>query len=125
MNEHDFEGSGPKQILVCAYGADCMAVTKQRHGSHTAIYDAIKAARNAKGLNKQLYVVRTSCQGWCESAPVCQLQPGGRIYKDLTPEEAPAFVDACLSDQSTVFETRQIWDYSASRAENLKRKSIE
>ncbi len=120
MNENDFEGAGPKQILVCAYGADCMASTKQAFGSHTAIYDAIKAARNAKGLNKKVYVIRTSCQGWCESAPVCQVLPGGRIFKDLKPEEAGSFVDACVSG-SPDFDNRLIWDYAISRDRNLEK----
>jgi len=117
MNEHDFD-DGLRQVLVCAYGADCAQATQKRHGSPTAIYDAIKAARNAAGLNRKLYVVRTSCQGWCEYAPVCTVLPEGKVLRDVTPEDAKQVVKAIVARDDKSFKDRQIWDFSKSKKEN-------
>jgi len=54
MNEDDFDDD-LRQVQVCAYGADCANATAQNYGNPTAIYDAIKKARNAAGLNRKLY----------------------------------------------------------------------
>jgi (2Fe-2S) ferredoxin len=121
MNENDFD-DGLRQVLVCAYGADCAEATKARYGSPTAIYDAIKAARNEAGLNRQLYVVRSSCQGWCEYAPVCTVLPEGRVYKDIEPSEAKSLVQNLVKGTEEGIQGRQVWDFSLSKAENLKQK---
>jgi (2Fe-2S) ferredoxin len=121
MNENDFD-EGLRQVLVCAYGADCAEATKARYGSPTAIYDAIKAARNEAGLNRKLYVLRSSCQGWCQYAPVCTVLPEGRVYRDIKPEEAPKLVQDLAQRREDGLAGRQIWDFSLSKAENLKKK---
>ena len=121
MNEHDFD-EGLKQVFVCTYGDDCARVTKERHGSASAIYDAIKAARNEAGKKRNLYVVRTSCQGWCEYAPVCAVMPGQRIFHDLDPKEAKDFVKCVLAGDEKPFKSRQIWDFSKTRDENYEAK---
>lgn len=122
MNEHDFD-EGLKQVFVCTYGDDCARATKERHGSATAIYDAIKAARNELGLKRRFYVVRTSCQGWCQYAPVCAVMPGHKVYRDIDPKEAPAFVEAVSGGAEKPFQKRQIWDFSRTRDENYEAKT--
>jgi (2Fe-2S) ferredoxin len=122
MNERDFD-DGLRQVLVCAYGEDCARATQKRHGSAKAIYDGIKAARNAARLNRKLYVVATSCQGWCEYAPVCTVLPEGRVLRDVDPAEAYEFVKAAASGDDKPFKNKQIWDFSLSRNENLKNKA--
>ena len=119
MNERDFD-DGLRQVLVCTYGADCGAASQKRHGSPTAVYDAIKGARNAAGLNRKLYVVRTSCQGWCEYAPVCTLLPEGKVLRDIRPEDAEKFVKAIVGRDDKSFKDKQIWDFSETREENHK-----
>lgn len=119
MNERDFD-EGLRQVLVCTYGEDCANASKKRHGSATAVYDAIKGARNAAGLNRKLYVVRTSCQGWCEYAPVCTVLPEGKVLKGVAPEEAPALVNAIVARDDKSFKDKQIWDFSQTREQNLK-----
>ena len=119
MNEHDFDDD-LKQLLVCSYGVDCARATKALYGESTAIYDAIKVVRNQQNLNRQLYVIRTGCQGWCQYAPVCTVLPGGKVYKDIRPEEAKAFVDAVHQGEEGAFEARRIWDFEKSRVENQR-----
>ena len=121
MNERDFD-DGLRQVLVCAYGEDCANATKKRHGSAMAIYDALKSARNAAGLNRKIYVLKTSCQGWCEYAPVCTVLPEGKVIRDLSPEGAKDFVKAVLNHEDKTFKDNQIWDFSKKRDENLKNK---
>jgi (2Fe-2S) ferredoxin len=125
MNENDFDDS-LNQVLVCTYGDDCANATKKRYGSATAIYDAIKSARNAKGLNRKLYVIRSSCQGWCDYAPVCSVLPEGRVLKDVKPAEASEFVEGILEGLASPRSGSTIWDFRKSREENLslKRKNV-
>jgi (2Fe-2S) ferredoxin len=121
MNEEDFDGDGPKQLLVCTYGVDCARALKKRDGEAQLLADHLKEARTRAGLKRELYVTKVGCMGWCEHAPVVQLLPEGRIFKDLSPEEAPMLVAAML-DGGSGLEDRLVWDYSLPRAENLARR---
>jgi (2Fe-2S) ferredoxin len=125
MNEHDFDGDGPRQLLVCSFGEDCARALKERDGHAHALGDALKVARNEAGLKRRLYVIKTGCQGWCEHAPVMQLLPEGRIFRAPSPVAAAAVVRAAL-DGGVGMEAELLWDYSRPRAENeLRRKSRE
>jgi (2Fe-2S) ferredoxin len=121
MNEHDFNGDRPRQLLVCSFGEDCAAALKQRDGNATALGDALKAARTAAGLKRDLYVARTGCLGWCEHAPVVQLLPEGKIFKAPALAEADACVRACM-DGGAAMKKDLIWDYSQTRAQNEARR---
>ncbi len=121
MNENDFD-DGLRQILVCTYGEDCASKTKKRHGHAMAIYDAIKSARNDAGLRRELYVIRTSCQGWCEYAPVCQVLPEGKVYRDIDPSEAVKVVAGFTQGEDSLLVDRKIWDFSQTKAKNLENK---
>jgi len=120
MNEQDFDGDRPLQLLVCTYGADCGAALKARDGNPQALADALKAARTEAGLKRSLYVTKTGCMGWCEYAPVVQLLPEGLIMRNLTVEEAAMEVRACLN-KGQGLEAQVVWDYSLTRAENEAR----
>jgi (2Fe-2S) ferredoxin len=121
MNEFDFDGDRPRQLLVCTTGADCGAALKARDASPQALADALKTARTEAGLKRELYVTKTGCMGWCQYAPVAQLLPEGRVYRDLGLGEAPQVVAACLRGGEGL-EGRLVWDYSQSRAENEARR---
>jgi (2Fe-2S) ferredoxin len=121
MNEHDFDGDRPRQLLVCTFGEDCAAQLKARDGQAHALGDALKAARTAAGLKRQLYVTKTGCQGWCEHAPVMQLLPEGRIFQSPPIADADKTVRACLDGGSQLAD-RLIWDYSQTRAQNEARR---
>jgi len=119
MSENDIDDD-VRQILVCTYGEECANATRQRHGSETAVFDAIKAVRKSEGLGRKLSVMRTSCQGWCEYAPVCMVLPEGRIVRGITPEGAAEFTRAVVEREDRVFAGNQVWDLSRSRNENLR-----
>ena len=121
MNEHDFDGDRPRQLLVCSFGEDCAAALKRRDGSAMALADALKAARTEAGLKRELYVTKTGCMGWCEHAPAAQLLPEGRIYEGLGIGEAAEVVQACRRGGEGL-EDRLVWDYSLTRAENERRR---
>lgn len=121
MNEHDFDGDRPRQLLVCTFGADCGAKLKARDGDPQALGTALKEARTAAGLKRQLYVTKTGCQGWCEHAPVVQLLPEGRIFRAPELTQADSVVRACV-DGGSALQERLIWDYSQSRAQNEARR---
>ena len=122
MNEHDFDGDRPRQLLVCTYGADCAAALKKRDGDPMGLADAFKEARTQAGLRRELYVTKTGCQGWCEEAPVCQLLPEGRVFHGLRKDEAAAVVQACRNGGKAL-QDRLVWDYSQPRAVNEKRRA--
>lgn len=121
MNERDFDGDRPRQLLVCTFGEDCAARLKARDGAPAALGDALKAARTETGLKRELYVIKTGCQGWCEHANVVQLLPEGRIYSGVEIGEAGQVVRACLKGGEGL-EAKLVWDYSLPRAVNLARK---
>lgn len=121
MNENDFDGDRPRQLLVCTFGADCGAKLKDRDGNAQALGDALKQARTDAGLKRELYITKTGCQGWCEHAPVMQLLPEGRLYQSPELKDASAVVRACQAGGAGL-EPGLIWDYSLSRAQNLARR---
>jgi (2Fe-2S) ferredoxin len=121
MNEHDFNGDRPRQLLVCTTGVDCARALKERDGLSTGLADALKAARTAAALNRELYVIKTGCQGWCEHAPVVQLLPEGKIFKAPALNAVEGTVRACL-DGGVAMEKELIWDYSQTRAQNEARR---
>lgn len=121
MNEHDFDGDRPRQLLVCTFGADCAEALKRRDGNPQALGDALKEARNQAGLKRRLYVIKTGCQGWCEHAPVVQLLPEGRVFRAPRLEDAAPVVRACL-DGGTGSQEDLLWDYSLTRAQNQARQ---
>lgn len=116
MNEHDFDGDRPRQLLVCTYGADCGALLKARDGNPQDLADALKAERSRAGLKRKLYVTKTGCMGWCEYAPAVQLLPEGVVARNLTVEGAAAAVEACMAGGEGLGE--RVWNYGLSRAEN-------
>lgn len=122
MNENDFD-DGLRQVLVCTYGEECANATRKRHGSDTAVFDALKVARKEAGLNRKLSVLRTSCQGWCEYAPISTVMPEGKVVRDITPEEAADFAKAVVERDDESFKNKQVWDLSLSREENMKNKA--
>jgi (2Fe-2S) ferredoxin len=121
MNENDFD-EGLRHIMVCTLGEDCANATKQRHGTENAVFDALKAARKAEGLGRKLTVVRTSCQGWCQYAPVAMVMPQGKVVQGITPDQATAFAKAVAEGSDDQFAAQQVWDLSQSRDTNLRKK---
>jgi (2Fe-2S) ferredoxin len=121
MNEHDFDGDRPRQLLVCTFGEDCGAALKKRDGNVQALGDALKAERTSAGLKRELYVTRTGCMGWCEHAPVVQLLPEGKIFKAPALGDAAKAIQACRNGGAAL-QKDLVWDYSQTRAQNEARR---
>lgn len=76
-------------VLVCA-GTGCCA-----SGSKGVIAKFQEQIVNA-GLDKEVKVVETGCQGFCESGPLVIIYPEGTFYTHVTPEDVPEIVSEHL-----------------------------
>jgi NADH:ubiquinone oxidoreductase subunit F (NADH-binding)/(2Fe-2S) ferredoxin/Pyruvate/2-oxoacid:ferredoxin oxidoreductase delta subunit len=73
-------------ILVCG-GTGCTS-------SHSAeIITALEDELKAKGLDKEVKVVKTGCFGLCALGPIMIVYPEGAFYSRVTPEDCKEIVD--------------------------------
>jgi len=77
------------QVLVCG-GTGCTS-----SGSND-ICDAFKSELAAKGLDKEVEVVKTGCFGLCELGPVVIVYPEGAFYSHVTVEDVKELVEEHL-----------------------------
>ena len=76
-------------LLVCA-GTGCVSC-----GSFK-IKEALEAALKARGLQDEVQVVATGCNGFCERGPIVMVQPDGIFYQLLTVDDVPLLVEEHL-----------------------------
>ena len=76
-------------LLVCA-GTGCVSC-----GSFK-IKDALEKEIRKRGLENEVLVVTTGCNGFCERGPILMVHPDGVFYQKLTPEDVPAVVSEHL-----------------------------
>ncbi len=72
-------------LLVCA-GTGCVSC-----GSFK-IKDALEKEIRKRGLEDEVLVVTTGCNGFCERGPILMVHPDGIFYQKLTPEDVPVVV---------------------------------
>jgi NADH-quinone oxidoreductase subunit F len=72
-------------LLVCA-GTGCVSC-----GSFK-IKDALEKEILKKGLENEVLVVTTGCNGFCERGPILLVHPDGIFYQKLTPKDVPVVV---------------------------------
>jgi NADH:ubiquinone oxidoreductase subunit F (NADH-binding)/(2Fe-2S) ferredoxin/NAD-dependent dihydropyrimidine dehydrogenase PreA subunit len=77
------------QVLICG-GTGCTS-----SGSND-ICDAFKSELAAKGLEKEVEVVKTGCFGLCELGPVVIVYPEGAFYSHVTVEDVKELVEEHL-----------------------------
>jgi NADH:ubiquinone oxidoreductase subunit F (NADH-binding)/(2Fe-2S) ferredoxin/Pyruvate/2-oxoacid:ferredoxin oxidoreductase delta subunit len=75
--------------LVCA-GTGCVSC-----GSFK-VKEALEKEIKAKGLDKEVQVVATGCNGFCERGPIVLVQPDGIFYQLLQIEDVPHLVEEHL-----------------------------
>jgi NADH:ubiquinone oxidoreductase subunit F (NADH-binding)/(2Fe-2S) ferredoxin/Pyruvate/2-oxoacid:ferredoxin oxidoreductase delta subunit len=73
-------------VLVCA-GTGCAAC------GAFALKGALEREIARTGLQDEVLVVTTGCNGFCERGPIVVVQPGGIFYQRLKPEDVPLLVD--------------------------------
>ena len=76
-------------LLVCA-GTGCVSC-----GSFK-VKEALEKEIKAKGLDKEVQVVATGCNGFCERGPIVLVQPDGIFYQLLKVEDVPHLVEEHL-----------------------------
>jgi NADH:ubiquinone oxidoreductase subunit F (NADH-binding)/(2Fe-2S) ferredoxin/NAD-dependent dihydropyrimidine dehydrogenase PreA subunit len=76
-------------LLVCA-GTGCVSC-----GSFK-IKEALEKEIKAKGLDGEVQVVATGCNGFCERGPIVLVQPDGIFYQLLKLEDVPHLVEEHL-----------------------------
>lgn len=76
-------------VLVCA-GTCCTS------GGSLKVIAKFKDEVKAAGLEKEVAVVETGCQGFCEHGPLVIIYPEGTFYTHVTPEDVPEIVSEHL-----------------------------
>ena len=57
-----------------------------------AVYEALQAEVKARGWEDQVLVKKVGCMGLCAAGPIVSVQPANLLYRDMTPEAAPAII---------------------------------
>ena len=76
-------------VLVCG-GTGCASSNSEK------IIEKLHEEINAKGLEKEVNVVRTGCFGLCALGPIMIVYPEGAFYSMVTPEDVPEIVEEHL-----------------------------
>ncbi|MBL8166283.1 MAG: NAD(P)H-dependent oxidoreductase subunit E [Anaerolineae bacterium] len=86
----DEEDRFEHQILVCK-GTACISAHSEQ------VEDALKAELEHQGLHTQCRVKGVGCPGLCAAATLITVQPEGRLYKEVQPEDAAEIVASIKS----------------------------
>jgi NADP-reducing hydrogenase subunit HndC len=73
------------ELMLCA-GTGCVA------GGAFRISEALEKEIQKQGLEKEISVIITGCNGFCGQGPLMVVQPDGIFYGFLTPEDIPFLV---------------------------------
>jgi (2Fe-2S) ferredoxin len=126
MNEKDF-GDSIKVLYVCTSGPSC-----SRHGQEDqtadpeanpfggrALHDALKMERTLRGHKREIKVVRTGCQGWCDHSPVATAWPSGAVHH-VEVRDSDAFLDAV--ERQGRDPKREVYDMTLDHAANAAKR---
>ena len=81
--------AGRAQLLICA-GTGCVSSRSFQ------VRDALLEEIGKRGLEDEVQVVATGCQGFCAQGPIMIFQPDGIFYQKLTPKDVPLLVEEHL-----------------------------
>ncbi|MFH1758742.1 MAG: NADH-quinone oxidoreductase subunit NuoF [Pseudomonadota bacterium] len=73
-------------LLLCA-GTGCVSSNSLK------VREAIQRELLKRGLQEEVQVVTTGCNGFCAVGPVMVVYPEGIFYQKLTPEDIPFFIE--------------------------------
>ncbi len=74
------------EILLCG-GTGCRA------SGSDAVKAALKEELERQGLEQEVRIVETGCNGFCAQGPLAIVQPEGIFYQKLDPEDIPYLVE--------------------------------
>ncbi len=81
--------AGRAQLLICA-GTGCVSSRSFQ------VRDALLEEIGKRGLEDEVQVVATGCQGFCAQGPIMIFQPDGIFYQKLKPKDVPLLVEEHL-----------------------------
>lgn len=73
-------------VMLCA-GTGCVA------SGTTKVKDALQKELEKRGLEKEIKIVLTGCNGYCAEGPVMAVYPDEIFYQKLTVEDVPELVE--------------------------------
>ncbi len=76
-------------LLICA-GTSCVS------GGSLDLRDALVEEINKRGLQDEVMIATTGCNGFCAVGPLLIIHPEGIFYKELHREDVPHFVEEQL-----------------------------
>jgi len=74
------------EIMLCG-GTGCRASGSEE------VKEALKAELERHGLNREIRVIETGCNGFCAQGPVAIVQPEGIFYEKLKAKDIPYLVE--------------------------------
>ena len=82
-------------ILICA-GTSCVS------GGSLKVRDALVEEVKKNGLEDEVHIATTGCNGFCALGPIMIIHPEGIFYKQIYVEDVPFFVEEHLIKGRTV-----------------------
>lgn len=79
------EGAYKRHVLVCG-GTGCESC------NGAVIYEAVRQAVAARGLEREIKVIKTGCFGFCEKGPIVKVMPDMSFYVRVKPEDVEELV---------------------------------
>ncbi|UCH98210.1 MAG: NAD(P)H-dependent oxidoreductase subunit E, partial [Candidatus Aminicenantes bacterium] len=76
-------------LLVCA-GTGCVA------GNSFQVKEELEQEIARQGLENEIKVITTGCQGFCERGPIVIVQPDGIFYQRISTDDIPHLVEEHL-----------------------------
>ncbi len=77
-----------KAVLMACTGTACVAAGSQ------SVCDSLREEITKKGLDKELKVLATGCNGFCAHGPICVVQPEGVFYEKIKLEDVPELIES-------------------------------
>ena len=82
------DAAGYKAMLMVCAGTGCVSAKSLPIG------DAFRQEIERRGLEAELKVVATGCNGFCAHGPICVVQPEGVFYERLKVEAVPDLIES-------------------------------
>jgi NADH:ubiquinone oxidoreductase subunit F (NADH-binding)/(2Fe-2S) ferredoxin len=79
---------GWKSMLMVCAGTGCVSARS------LPLRDAFRRELERRGLQDEIQVVATGCNGFCAHGPICVVQPEGVFYERLKPEAVPRLIES-------------------------------
>ena len=80
--------SGWKSMLMVCAGTGCVSAKS------LPLRDAFRQELQRRGLQDEIKVVATGCNGFCAHGPICVVQPEGVFYERLKAEAVPRLIES-------------------------------